>query len=290
MVAPRIVPIISGPISFHHLTHRSTPTYRLRVLVLDAMSVHGSSSIPVPRHRPAAARARGGGHDRVDGIAALVAGDEEENRGEQQGGPGTPGEAKGVGADLGVAALAVEDVAHLDKGGPTIAVSSLSENPNGGKEVKRNIRHQRHSNRKTHERRHGQQPRHSTPNPAAQRQHPKQKHQALKKQGDQEENPSKPPHIPIAITRRPPAITPNQLLRRTRRISRPRIPERQAGAGGAAVGVVQPADLEVGPLGDGAGALDARGGRAQEIGLAEGGRVGHTREDDEPEEDEGAGC
>ena len=85
-------------------------------------------------------------------------------------------------------------------------------------------------------------------------------------------------------------MTPNQRIRRTTRIGSPRITQRQTGARRAAVGVVESADLEVGPLGDGAGTLDARGGRAQEVGLAEGGGVGYAGEDDEPEEEEGAGC
>jgi hypothetical protein len=42
-------------------------------------------------------------------------------------------------------------------------------------------------------------------------------------------------------------------------------------------------------LGDGAGALDAGGVGAEKVGLSEGRGVGYAREDDEPEEDEGAG-
>jgi hypothetical protein len=153
----------------------------------------------------------------------------------------------------------------------------------------RNVRHQSNSNRQKHPRHQRNQASKRRPQPAAEGQKPGKPSHHLKKQRQQEKNPPKPPHIPIKETRRVASIPPDQIRRHTPCITGPGITQRQRRAGRAAVGVVVAADAEVGPLGDGAGALDAGGVGAEEVGLSEGRGVGYAREDDEPEEDEGAG-
>lgn len=72
-------------------------------------------------------------------------------------------------------------------------------------------------------------------------------------------------------------------------VARPGITERKCRARGAAVGVVETTSLEVGPLRDRPGALDAGRVGAEEVGLAERRGVCDAGEDDKPQEDKGAG-
>lgn len=81
----------------------------------------------------------------------------------------------------------------------------------------------------------------------------------------------------------------NDVLRGVPRTAAPGLSKRRRRTSATAAVVVLAAEVEVGPLGDGAGAGDAGGVGAEEVGLVEGSCVGDTGEDGEEEEDEGAG-
>lgn len=61
-------------------------------------------------------------------LVALEHGEKEQNGADGERSPGTPGEAEGIAAQVGVAAVAGEVVAHLDEGGAVIFVSYVRVN------------------------------------------------------------------------------------------------------------------------------------------------------------------
>lgn len=67
----------------------------------------------------------------------------------------------------------------------------------------------------------------------------------------------------------------------------PGVAKGHGGRSTAAVRVALAADVEVGPLANVIGAIDALGVGLEEVGLVEGGAVGNTGEDDEEEEQKG---
>lgn len=61
----------------------------------------------------------------------------------------------------------------------------------------KNVRHQRNGNGQEEQRNRGEEPGKRGTQPAAQRQEAREESDNLKEERDQEEHPSKPPHIPV---------------------------------------------------------------------------------------------
>lgn len=111
----------------------------------------------------------------------------------------------------------------------------------------------------------------------------------LEEEGEEQEDPAEAPQVVEAGRGGAAAEAADELRGRVGGAAVPGEAEGGRGAGAAAVAVVRAADVEVGPLGDVAGAADAAGRGLQEVGPVEGRRVGDAGEDDEEEHDEGAG-
>lgn len=109
----------------------------------------------------------------------------------------------------------------------------------------------------------------------------------LEEQGDEEEDPAEAPQVVHLLGGA--VVGAADVARHAVGIAVPGGAEGRRGVGAAAVLVALAAHVEVGPLGDIAGAVDARGVGAQEVGVVERRGRGHAREDDEEEQDQGAG-
>lgn len=109
----------------------------------------------------------------------------------------------------------------------------------------------------------------------------------LEEQGDEEEDPAEAPQVVLALGGA--GVGAADVARDAVGAVVPGGAEGRRGVGAAAVLVALAAHEEVGPLGDIAGAVDARGVGAQEVGVVERRGRGQAREDDEEEQDQGAG-
>ena len=110
-----------------------------------------------------------------------------------------------------------------------------------------------------------------------------------KEQGNQEEDPSEPPQVVVLFRSGIIARVSHELAGRTTGIRAPGLAKGGRWTSLAAVLVVGSAEVEVGPLGDVAGAGDALGLGLEEVGLVEGGCVCDAGEDDEEEHYNGSG-
>jgi hypothetical protein len=113
--------------------------------------------------------------------------------------------------------------------------------------------------------------------------------QGLEEEGDDEEDPAEAPHVVVVEGRGVAAVGTVERRRDVGGASIPSLAKRRCGARAAAVVVVPTAEVEVGPLGLGAGASDARRVGPEEVGLVEGRNVGDAGQNDEPQEEERAG-
>lgn len=153
----------------------------------------------------------------------------------------------------------------------------------------RNVRHHGHGDREEEERGKREEPRKPGHEAVAEREDTAEEGEHLEEEGQQEEDPGEAPHVPVVVARCAIAVLADEVGWGIGGVGSPGEAERQGRVGAAAVCVVKPADLEVGPLRDVSGALDAGRVGAEEVGLSQGRRVGDAREDDEPEEELGAG-
>ena len=109
-----------------HVSHRTRDdAHPLGVIVLDATTVVGpvaaNRPVPLEAGHEATASARGASGR---GAVALQA-HAEENGGDEEGGPGTPDETKGVAAEGGRAAVILEGVAGLNEDSAEVGVSDM---------------------------------------------------------------------------------------------------------------------------------------------------------------------
>lgn len=110
--------------------------------------------------------------------------------------------------------------------------------------------------------------------------------QGHEEEGHEDEDPGEPPHVVVVEARGVAAVAPDEAVRCIVRAAVPGLTEGRSRTGRAAVIVVAAAEVEVGPLGDVAGASDAGGVGAQEVDVVQGSGVGNAREDDEPQQEE----
>lgn len=151
------------------------------------------------------------------------------------------------------------------------------------------IRHQGHGNAGAEKRTHGEECRDGGTQTSAASQEAREEGARLKEQSDEEEDPAKPPEVVILLGGGVIAAAADERAGRVLGVRVPGLAKGGRGTGLAAVVVALAAEVKVGPLGDVAGAGDAAGVGAEEVDLVEGRGVFYAGEDEEPEEEEGAG-
>ena len=110
--------------------------------------------------------------------------------------------------------------------------------------------------------------------------------QGHEEEGHEDEDPGEPPHVVVVEARGVAAVAPDEAVRGVVGAAVPGLAKGGSRTGRAAVIVVAAAEVEVGPLGDVAGAGDAGGVGAQEVDVVQRGAVGDARENDEPQQEE----
>jgi hypothetical protein len=244
---------------FRRLCGRGTSAPALRVVILDAAAV-------VRAGAPAATEAEFAAARRGDVILVLAGAEAEENRGDEEGGPRAPGETEGVTAEAGAAAGVLEGIAGLDEGDG----------------------HEHGGNRVEEEGSKGDEAGDGGAQTTAAGEEAGEEGQGLEEEGDDEEDPAEAPQVVVVVRGRVAAIAADKRARGFRRAAVPGLAEGGRGVRTAAVLVAVAAEVEVGPLRDGTGAGDAVGVGPEEVGFVEGRVAGDAREDDEPQEQEGA--
>lgn len=139
------------------------------------------------------------------------------------------------------------------------------------------LRHERDSDGIEDQRSEGNKSRQGSAEAAAAGQEAGEEGADVEEQGDEVEDPAEPPHEVVVVRVQP--------VRHTRSIVGPGGAEGHRSVGLAAVGVVRAAHVEIGPLGQGAGAADARGVGLEEVGLVQGRGILDTGQDDEEDHD-----
>ena len=152
-----------------------------------------------------------------------------------------------------------------------------------------NIRHERGGSGEAQKRQEGQAAGDGGAEATAASKEAGEEGQDLEEEGDEEEDPAEAPHVVESGGGGVAALAAAEARGDVGGVAVPGLAEGGRGVGGAAVEVVAAAEVEVGPLGDGSGAGDARGVGAQEVRLLEGRRVGQAGEDDEEEKEDGGG-
>ena len=133
---------------------------------------------------------------------------------------------------------------------------------------KRDIRHQRNSDTVNDQRQRSNDSRHSSAQASEESQEACEESHSLEEERNQEEHPAETPHVPKVAAGRVSAILAGKTSGGIIRVAVPGITEGQSRTGGTTVEVVEAAHLEVGPLRDVAGAADAAGVGAEEVGLS----------------------
>ena len=237
-------------------------------------------------HAPVAAEA-------AAAVALVAAGpddaEEEEDGGEEEEDPRGPGEAVGVGADVCTAAGVAETVSGFDEDGTEERGENISKCRIPEKGGGDNIRHEDCCNGGKEEGDEGDEGGDGGPETAAAGQKGGEEGERLEEEGDEEKGPAEAPHVVVVERGGVAAVAADEAGGDAAGPAVPGLAEGRGGTGVAAVVVVAAAEEEVGPLGHVAGAGDARGVGAEEVGLAERGAIGDAGEDDEPEEHEGGG-
>lgn len=112
--------------------------------------------------------------------------------------------------------------------------------------------------------------------------------QRSEEQGHKDEDPAKAPHVVVILARGITTMATDERVRGVLGVAVPGFAKGRRGTSRAAVLIVAAAEVEIGPLGDVAGAGDAGGVGAEKVDLVERGDVADAGEDDEPQEEEGA--
>lgn len=148
-----------------------------------------------------------------------------------------------------------------------------------------NARHQRHGNGIEEQGRQRDEAGNSGAETAAAGEEAGEEGRDGKEQADDVEDPSKAPHVKVKLGRRIAGKATADSVWDVLRVVSPGVTERHRGARLGAVDVVRAANVEVGPLRDGAGAGDAAGVGLEEVGTVQRCGVLGAGEDDEEDHD-----